>query len=567
MDKILFLLKHSGAKTRLFWIGILGKMATELLTVVMWIMLFTYILSQTSISFMLMLPIALGVIALQWWIGQTAKQSFIGAYHITHHLRGQLLSDIRKQPLAQLIGKGLGERMKLVTTDLKLFEDIFSHLVAEFASAWVIPLAMLVLVATVSIPLAATMLCFIVLAVTILIIAEKRFRIASQQYDHHNKVSANQVLEYVACLPMLKSFGKAEQLAQPLSDTIEEVKESGLGVEWAGGTGVLLATFILEMSLPTIMALAGLMVSYGLLSSAEWLAVSLTTVACIRPFARLTMFSALLRYFVNAAHRLHDLAKAPQQNQQGEMPSLFNVQLNDVTLSIDQQQILKSINISVNQGQHIALVGPSGAGKSSILHLIAAFHQPNQGEVSIGGINLNRMGTSNLYRHISYVTQDIQLLAGTLRDNLLIANQNASTQQIEEAIYAAGLADLVKRLPLGIDSEIGENGSQLSGGERQRLSIARAILHQAPIVLLDEVTSALDRHLQQHVITTLKKLCADKTVISVAHRLNTIIDVDKIYLIENGTVTAHGKHTELLNSSPTYHQLWHTGDVSTRIAS
>ncbi|WP_260261429.1 ABC transporter ATP-binding protein [Vibrio intestinalis] len=567
MDKILYLLKHSGASTRLFWLGISGKLATEALALIIWLALFVFILQQSAFDIVLMLPIAIGVVALQWWVGQSAKQSFIGAYHVTHHLRGKLLSDIRKQPLSQLIGKGLGERMKLVTYDLKLFEDIFSHLVAEFFSAWVIPVAMVIFISTISPAIAATLLGLIVLAITILVIAEKRFRHAAQSYDHHNVQSANQILEYVACLPMLKSFGKAEQLAQPLANRIEDLKESGLGLEWAGGTGVLLSTFILEMSLPTIMAVSGLMVSYDLLTTQQWLAISLATIACIRPFARLAMFSALLRYFVNASVRLHKLAIAPQQTQQGQIPSRFDVALSNVGLSIGQQQILKSIDISVKQGQHIALVGPSGAGKSSILHLIAAFHQPNQGEIAIGGIKLEQMGTRNLYRSISYVTQDIQLLAGTLRDNLLIANQEATIQQLDEAIYSAGLEDLVKRLPLGIDSEIGENGSQLSGGERQRISIARAILHQAPIVLLDEVTSALDSHLQQHVITTLKKLCADKTVITVAHRLNTIIDVDRIYLIEDGSVTAQGTHTELLNSSPMYYQLWHTGHHDTRIAS
>ncbi|WP_432454241.1 ABC transporter ATP-binding protein [Agarivorans sp. QJM3NY_29] len=556
MTKFRFLLQYSGASCRQFWLGIIGKMLAELVPVVLWSLLFIFLLQGMTLPLYVLFLFAIGLIALQFVIGQTAKKSFIGAYHITHQLRERLLNDLRKQPLACLVGKGLGERMKQITTDLKLFEDILSHLVADFLAAGVAPFAMLIMLSWISPILAVLLVVMIVLASTVLLLLEKRFNQTAQHYHLHSNQTADKLLEYIACLPMLKSFGNARKLAIPLNDEIEQVRKSGLALEATGGKGLRAACILLELALPLVMWQGARMVDIGTLTATQWLVAVAATIACIKPLTRMAFFSAMLRYFVNAVFRLYALANTPLQQQHGQALTSYELELDAVSLHLNQQTILDAISMKVAAGEHVAIVGPSGAGKSSLLDLIAAFHMPSQGTIRIGGLSLEQSGTEHLYRNIAYVTQDVQLFAGSLKDNLLIAAPDASEQSMQQAIVAAGLAPMLQRLPKGLESEVGENGNQFSQGERQRISIARAILHDAPILLLDEISSALDINTQAQVMAALKQLSIQKTVITVAHRLDTVLDSDRIYLLEKGQISHVGQHEALLCSSSSYQQLW-----------
>ncbi|WED23348.1 ABC transporter ATP-binding protein/permease [Vibrio sp. JC009] len=556
MNKIAYLLKHSKASHRDFWVGVSGKIASEALPLICWLILFVFLREGIEITLTHMVLISIAVIVGQWIFGQTAKQSFLGAYDISHQLRKTLLLDIRSQPLAALTGKGLGEKIKLVTTDMKQFEHIFSHLAADFIAAWVIPIAMTGVIFMVNPVLGALLLGVVSIAWGILLFTEKRFSNSAQHNHCVNLACANKTLEYIECLPMLKSFGRADKLASPLCDQIEALRKSGLGLEWAGGTGVVFATLVLELSGPLVALVGADLVIHGVITSGEWLVVVIACVASTRPFVRMTIFSALLRYMIKAAHRLHDLATAPHQPHDGVLPTHFDIELKDVSFEMGEQTVLKDINLQVKQGQHLAITGPSGSGKTTLLNLIAAFHIATRGHVQIGGKSLEEAGTYHWYKSLSYITQHVQLFAGSLRDNLLIANSNASDADLNEAIRQAGLDDLIQRLPAGLESEIGENGNLLSGGERQRLSIARALMRQTPIVLLDEVTSALDAENQKQILETLRTLCQGKTVITIAHRLETITHADQICLMEQGQILAVAEHTSLLADNETYQKIW-----------
>ncbi|AKQ52537.1 ABC transporter ATP-binding protein [Photobacterium damselae] len=559
MTSIQLLIRHSGISARQFWIGLGGKLVVEALPLLVFGMLFSWLLAPESMSWLVVGAIAIGVVALQWWVGQSAKQTFLGAYEITHGLRSQLLNDIRRQPLSALKGKRLGYKMKILTADLKQFEDIFSHLLADFISAWVVPLAMLIVISVIHPLLGLVTLGILVVAVMALILAEKTF--SKRAKDHHrmNSEVSSRLLEYVDCLPMLRGFGQSERLADPLCQKIEAQRAAGLGLEWAGGTGVLGATFITELALVANLGLASVYLHSNQLTWPECMVVIVASVICIRPLTRMTVYAALLRYMLNAADRLLALAQLPQQTVEGRAPVGHDIVIDNVHLAIDGQKILNGVNVSIAQGDRVAFVGPSGAGKSSLLDAIAAFHIPTLGTVQIGGLSLDEVGTHHWYKLISYVTQDVQLLGGSLRDNLLLAKPKASSEELQRAIDASGLTSLVAGLPQGLDSPIGENGNQLSGGERQRVSIARALLHDAPILLLDEITSALDETTQNEVLEAITQLSKGKTVIMVAHRLETVQDVDTIYYLEQGKITYHGAHSTLLAEQGRYQELWQAG--------
>ncbi|MDP2558552.1 ABC transporter ATP-binding protein [Photobacterium damselae subsp. piscicida] len=392
-----------------------------------------------------------------------------------------------------------------------------------------------------------------------LILAEKTF--SKRAKDHHrmNSEVSSRLLEYVDCLPMLRGFGQSERLANPLCQKIRGATSSRSWVRVGWWNRVLGATFITELALVANLGLASVYLHSNQLTWPECMVVIVASVICIRPLTRMTVYAALLRYMLNAADRLLALAQLPQQTVEGRAPVGHDIVIDNVHLAIDGQKILNGVNVSIAQGDRVAFVGPSGAGKSSLLDAIAAFHIPTLGTVQIGGLSLDEVGTHHWYKLISYVTQDVQLLGGSLRDNLLLAKPKASSEELQRAIDASGLTSLVAGLPQGLDSPIGENGNQLSGGERQRVSIARALLHDAPILLLDEITSALDETTQNEVLEAITQLSKGKTVIMVAHRLETVQDVDTIYYLEQGKITYHGAHSTLLAEQGRYQELWQAG--------
>ncbi|KJY70097.1 ABC transporter ATP-binding protein [Vibrio coralliilyticus] len=562
MTNIQILIRHSGISARQFWIGLAGKLVVEALPLLVFGALFAWLLVPELVSWMTIGVISLMVVAGQWWAGQSAKQTFLGAYEITHGLRSQLLTDIRRQPLAALKGKRLGEKMKLLTADLKQFEDIFSHLLADFISAWVVPFAMLLVISFIHPVLGAVTLGTFVLALGALALAERTFSQRAKHQHSMNTEVSSRLLEYVDCLPMLRGFAQSERLAEPLCEKIEQQRAAGLGLEWAGGMGVLIATLITELALVLNLGLASMFLQSSQLTWPECLVVIVASVICIRPLTRMTVYAALLRYMLNAADRLLALAQLPQQTAKGVAPIHHDIVIDNMYLSIDEQRILSGVNVTIPEGHRVAFVGPSGAGKSSLLDAIAAFHIPSSGSVNIGGRSIDEIGTHHWYKLISYVTQDVQLLGGSLRDNLLLAKPEASNEELQQAIEAAGLAAFVAGLPEGLDTHIGENGNQLSGGERQRVSIARALLHDAPILLLDEITSALDETTQNEVLESIARLSEGKTVITVAHRLETVQDADTIYYLENGEITDYGAHDTLMAEKGGYQQLWQAGQIA-----
>ena len=217
---------------------------------------------------------------------------------------------------------------------------------------------------------------------------------------------------------------------------------------------------------------------------------------------------------------------------------------------------IKNINISINGGTTAALVGHSGAGKSTIINLIPRFYDPHKGEINIDGQNINSISLSSLRKNISMVSQDIILFDDSIRANVAYANLNASEKQINDACNFAAASDFIEKLPQGYETIIGENGVRLSGGQKQRISIARAVLKDSPIILLDEATSSLDAESEEKVQNAIINLTKNKTTLVIAHRLSTIVRADKIFVLNQGKIVDVGTHEELLKTSMIYKNLY-----------
>ena len=319
-------------------------------------------------------------------------------------------------------------------------------------------------------------------------------------------------------------------------------------------TGIMIAGFIFY---------TGLMVATGEIGINNFFSFLTAMMLAYQPIRSLATINMLFYQGGAAAERVFEVIDTETSIKEiDDLPDLKiakgSIEFKDISFAYPstKEDALKKVNISVDGNSTVALVGHSGAGKSTIINLIARFYDPNGGKIYIDGQNINKVKLSSLRKNISLVSQDIILFDDTIRANVAFANLNADEEQIKKACEFAAAADFIKNLPQSYDTVIGENGIRLSGGQKQRISIARAILKDTPIILLDEATSSLDAESEEKVQNAIINLTKNKTTLVIAHRLSTIIRADKIIVLKQGKIAEIGKHEDLLKNSIIYKNLY-----------
>jgi ATP-binding cassette subfamily B protein len=288
------------------------------------------------------------------------------------------------------------------------------------------------------------------------------------------------------------------------------------------------------------------------LSFTVFLTFVLISLRIYAPVAGSIALTAELFYFANSTKRMRMLTDEPIMT--GDMTELhdFGIEFDHVTFAYNDESVIKDVSCRIEPGSVTAIVGPSGSGKSTMARLIARFFDIQKGKISIGGVDISALDPEYLMRYMSFVFQDVVLFNDTVYNNIKIGNPEASREEILKAAGEAMCDEFANKLPDAYDSVIGENGCTLSGGERQRISIARALLKNAPIILLDEATAALDPENEVSIQDAVTKLIADKTVVVIAHRLRTVSNADKILVLDNGKLTEEGTHSRLMEKGGLY---------------
>ena len=478
----------------------------------------------------------------------------------TWRLRGQLGAKLREIPLEQLQNKRAGELNSMVLGNVDenlLYALTVLNLVF---TAIVTPLC-----AAIGIVMFDWRLGLLLLMIFPAIVPLYRWRrpalgrgkrILGQA---HQEASAD-VLEYTQGLPILRAAGRAGEKAEKLSQTFHKLESIQAFGHRKGAKPNIIVASVVELGLVAVLGLGVWLVVAGTLHPATLGAVFVIVVRLSEPLSTFILYTAMLEVMEAALERIGALmaTKPLPQAEPAKVPTEFGIQFKDVGFTYAQGdgQAISRFNADLPERSLAALVGPSGCGKTTLTRLLLRHFDPQNGAVTIGGVDLRQIPADRINGLISVVFQDVYLFNDTVLANIRMGRPEATDEEVRAAAKAAQCLAFIERLPQGWQTPLGEIGGRLSGGERQRISIARALLKDAPIIILDEPTAALDTESELAVQRALDALVTQKTVIVIAHRLSTIVGADQILVIEDGTLMQAGKHADLLAKGGRYARMW-----------
>lgn len=484
------------------------------------------------------------------------RANFRGAYEMSADGRIRLAEHLRKLSLGFLSQRDPGDLSSMMITDFTMAETGISHHLPQLMGALVMPILAFLSLLWIDWRMSLAMFLALPFALLVLWLCTIVQRSLSGRQIAAKINAGNRLEEYLQGIRVMKAYNLLGDRFVRLRDAFGELRRACIRQEALLGPFVMLSVTLVRAGL-TLMILCGTYLLLG--GELSLLTFVLFLVVGSRVFEPLT--SALtnfaeFRYFSIAGGRILSLMNEPEMQGDSEAPESGDITLQDVSFAYQQKETLHDINLTMKRGTLTALVGPSGSGKSTLMKLCARFYDPQKGAVLFNGIPMTELEPESLMRHISMVFQDVYLFQDTIRNNIRFGKSDASEEEIIAVAKKACCHDFIMRLPKGYDTMVGEGGCTLSGGEKQRLSIARAMLKNAQVVLLDEATASLDPENEVEVQQAINTLIEGRTVIVIAHRLKTIREAEQIVVLENGRIAEKGCHEELIGRKGLYYKLW-----------
>ncbi len=514
-----------------------------------------------------------GIVAL-FWLGNvifhmiSTSMSHIATFNLLGNIRKQMCDKLTRLPLGTVLNMPSGSLKNIMIERIDSMETTLAHIVPEYTSNIILSIALIVylfvldwrlaLASFAVLPVGFIAMCFMLKD------GAERFKFALDK----TKALNDTAVEYINGIEVIKAFGKSKSSYERFVTAAKE--GSACYVEWMRDCiwPHAVATVVTPSLLLSLLPIGGVMFLKGMVDAPLFITVIILAVSAIQPFLIAFTYhddiakAGAIFGEVGSIMTLKELdrpgvdLKKPEDNSIVLKDVRFSYNKSDSESSESDRQVLHGITMTLPQGSYTAFVGPSGSGKSTIARLIASLWDVDSGSIEIGGVNIKNLSLKEYNRRVAYVSQDNFLFDMSVRDNIRLGREGATDADVEEIARKSGCYDFIMSLEKGFDTIVGGKGAHLSGGERQRIAIARAMMKDAPIVILDEATAYTDPENEAIIQQSVAKLVAGKTLIVIAHRLSTVKDADRLYVIKDGVIDSEGTHEELLAQNGLYKKMW-----------
>lgn len=481
------------------------------------------------------------------------------AFHILEQVRIAITDKMLKMPMGYMQVQEIGHFHHMLIDGTERLEYPLAHAIPETSSSILLPVGIISLLFVVDwrmalsvlIPAALTLLFYLPMYVGIMNEFANTYYAALENMN-------GRIIEYIRGNKEIKIFGQEKAAYAKYEESIQKYESSTLSLYHKMYAAAAPSFVILSSILVSVLCVGGYLYAQTQLSGNVFLLSVLLSLGIGTSLLKFTDFMDNFYHIRNGRRLINEILSAPElkESNDNKTPSGNQIEFQNVSFAYEKEMVLQNISIVFEEKEKIAIVGPSGAGKTTVANLLARFWDVTQGSILIGGVDYRKFPLSSLMARISYVTQDTFLFNVSILENIRLGNPSATDEQVITAARQAQCAEFIDALKDGYHTVVGNDGSKLSGGQRQRIIIARAILKNAPILILDEATAYTDMENQHKIQTSLQELCKEKTLIVIAHRLTTIQNCNKIVVLNNGRIDAVGTHEELLKTCDIYQKMW-----------
>lgn len=488
--------------------------------------------------------------------------SHMAAFRVATNMRKDVLSHLVKLPLGYVEEAGSGRLRKIINDSTAASETYLAHQLPDKAVAVATPIGLIALLFIFDWKLGLLSLIPVVLAFLIMAsMTGKKMAQKMKEYQNSLDAMSNEAVEYVRGIPVVKTFGQTVFSFKRFKATIDNYEKWVISYTKDLRIPMMLYTAAINSVFVFLIVAALIFTKNGVTN--EFL-LNLIFYIIITPVISLTLTKMMYQsenamIVADALQRVDTILDAEQLPEavNGKKPADSSIEFRNVSYSYDGvKNAVENVSLNIHSGSTVAFVGPSGSGKSTMANLISRFFDVSEGQVLVGGVDVRNIKKDILMDNVSFVFQNSHLIKGTILDNVRMAHPQASKEEVMNALEKSQCMDIVKKLPNGVDTVVGTNGVYLSGGEQQRIAIARVMLKNSPIVILDEATAFADPDNEVMVQKAFSELAKDRTVIMIAHRLSTVAGADRIYVLKDGKIEEYGKYNELINNGGMFSKMW-----------
>ena len=518
----------------------------------------------TTLAYVVMLCaiVALSLAMRSFLLTFGLRLSHIGAFGTLYNMRVRFAKDLTNHSFGEIASVGTGKYKKAFVEDINNVERLIAHFIPEG-----FPNIFLIIIVLGAIFMADVRMGFLSLAslpigaIPSIVMFRKGIVMMPEYYDVKSKLN-DTIIEYISGMEVVKVFGTTEKAYKRFTDAVDTNRDKTLG--WWKGSWVVQS--IVGSGLPCTILLTLPVGLYMYINGEITIDILLFTImlnlSIGSPFIKFINFLPFIPNVAYAVENLEDIfvKESVCSGLRTDTPEDYTIRYEDITFAYEEKDIIKGLSVELKPNTLTAFVGESGSGKSTLAKLLMHFWDTKTGAITLGGVDI-REYTSEVYMSmVSYVSQDTHLFSGTIAENIAMGKKGATRDEVVAVAKVSACHDFIMKLENGYDTDIGDLGGKLSGGERQRLTIARAILKDAPIIILDEATAFADAENEAFIQQALSELLKNKTAIVIAHRLNTIVGANNIVVLEDGKVNTQGTHSELMQNSPLYQKLWNRSE-------